>query len=430
MSYASALSQPAAGYHSVLCLESAPVEKAIKINKLKIAVVAACPFPVPRGTPIRILRLAEAVAERGHEVHVVTYHLGSGPVAEAVHVHRVADIPGYRKLGPGPTLRKLVQVDPALTVLLRKLHKRERFDVIHAHHFEGLLVGMAARLGRRVPLVFDAHTLLMSELPYYSMGLPTAVKAMLGRWGDRLLPGLADHTISVTHTIRDKLVSQVGLDPARVSVISNGIELEHFDPARLEPTSGRVGKRLIFTGNLAQYQGIDLMLRAFRRVAAQVPEARLRIATDSSFAPYEELARELGIRERIDLIPSPGFAALPAVLAGADIALNPRPVCDGIPVKLLNYMAAARPTVSFAGSAPGVTHALNGWLAESGDVEAFAAGVVALLQDPVRAETIGRAGRDYVVKHCSWPNAAERCEEIFLSLRAGTTQKILGQGAV
>jgi glycosyltransferase involved in cell wall biosynthesis len=421
MSYACALSQRAAGYHSVLCLESAPAGKVIKINKLKVAVVAACPFPVPRGTPIRILRLAEAVAERGHEVHVVTYHLGSGPVADAVRVHRIADIPGYRKLGPGPTLRKLVRVDPALAMLLRKLHQRERFDVIHAHHFEGLLVGVAARLGRRVPLVFDAHTLLMSELPYYPMGLPTAVKATLGRWGDQVLPRLADHTICVTDTIRDKLVGQIGLDPTRVSVISNGVELDHFDPARLEPTSGRVGKRLIFTGNLAEYQGIDLMLRAFRRVIAQVPEARLCIATNSPFEPYEALARQLGVRERIDLVPSPGYASLPAMLAGADIALNPRPVCDGIPVKLLNYMATARPAVSFAGSAPGVTHGVNGWLAASGDVEAFAAGVVALLQDPVRADAIGRAGRDYVVEHCTWPKAAERCEKIFQSLRARTT---------
>ncbi|CAN5167478.1 hypothetical protein BH20GEM2_BH20GEM2_04590 [soil metagenome] len=34
--------------------------------------VAACPLPAPRGTPIRILRLAEALALRGHEVHLVT----------------------------------------------------------------------------------------------------------------------------------------------------------------------------------------------------------------------------------------------------------------------------------------------------------------------------------------------------------------------
>jgi glycosyltransferase involved in cell wall biosynthesis len=370
---------------------------------------------------VRILRLAEAVADRGHDVQVATYHLGGGQVAPNVRVHRIGDRPSYRKLGPGPTLGKLVRLDPALAALLRRLLRSQRFDIIHAHHFEGLLVGAAARVGLRVPLVFDAHTLLMSELPYYSFGLPRAAKATLGRWGDWALPRLANHTVCVTETIREKLVGQGGLRPERVSVVGNGTEVDHFDPARIGPVDPRPGRTLIFTGNLAEYQGIDLMLKAFRLVAAQVPDVRLVIASDTSFDAYETLARDLGIRDRIDLEPSPAFESLPRLLASADIALNPRENADGVPVKLLNYMAAARPAVSFAGSAPGVTHGLNGWLAESGNVDAFAAGVVALLQNPVRARAMGQAARDYVVENASWPKAAERCERIYESLRAGMT---------
>jgi glycosyltransferase involved in cell wall biosynthesis len=357
------------------------------------------------------------MADRGHEVHVATYHLGSGPVASNVRVHRIRDVPSYRKTSPGPTFRKLVRVDPALTGLVRGLQRSQRFDVIHAHHFEGLLVGAAARVGQRIPVVFDAHTLLMSELPYYRFGLPTGAKATLGRWGDRIFPRLAEHTVCVTEIIRDKLVEQAGIAPERVTVIANGIELDHFDPARRPSPPARPGRTVLFTGNLAEYQGIDLMLKAFRHVAISVPDARLLIATDSSFAPYESLARELGIRERIDLVASPTFEDLPALLLSADVALNPRTDCDGIPVKLLNYMAAARAAVSFDTAAPGVTHGTNGWLAESGQVEAFAAGVVTLLQEPGRARAIGQGARDYVVEHASWPNAAERCERIFESLR-------------
>jgi len=403
-------------HRSVLCHESVGIGKVRQINKLRVAVVAACPFPIPRGTPIRILRLAEAVANHGHEVHVVTYHLGSGPVAPNVNVHRIADIPSYRKTSPGPTFRKLVRVDPSLASLLRRLLRSARFDVIHAHHFEGLLVGAAARRGLDVPLVFDAHTLLMSELPYYPLGLPNQAKVILGRWGDRLFPRLAEHTICVTDTIQDKLVQQGGIAPDRISVISNGIEFEHFDPARAGTRPRAPGKTLIFTGNLAEYQGIDLMLKAFRHVIASVPDARLVIATDSSFAPYEPLAHDLGIRNQIDLVASPGFDELPRLLLSADIALNPRTDCDGIPVKLLNYMAAARPAVSFDTAAPGVTHGASGWLAESGKVEDFAAGVVALLHDPERARLIGQGARNYVMEHASWPKAAERCEQIFASL--------------
>ncbi len=385
---------------------------------LRIAVVAACPFPLARGTPIRILRLAEALADRGHEVHVATYHLGSGPVAPGVQVHRIREIRSYQKVTPGPTYRKLLRVDPALGGLLRRLLRSRSFDVVHAHHYEGLLVGAAARVGTGVPLVYDAHTLLMSELPYFSLGLPAPAKALLGRWMDRHLPRLAEHTVCVTDTIRDKLVHDAGMDPGKVSVVTNGIEVDHFAPEKVEPEIPRNGKTLIFTGNLAGYQGIDLMLKAFRHVLSRVADVRLMIATESSFAPYEDLACELGIRDRITLVASPAFDDLPGLLANADVAINPRTNCDGVPVKLLNYMAAARPVASFDSSAPGVAHGRTGWLAESGNVEALADGIVKLLQDPARAREIGRAARKYVVEFCSWPKAAEQCEELYRRLRA------------
>jgi glycosyltransferase involved in cell wall biosynthesis len=388
------------------------------MNPLRIAVVAACPFPLARGTPIRILRMAEALAARGHEVHVATYHLGSGPVAADVRVHRIDAIRSYRRLSPGPTYWKLLRVDPPLARLLRRLLIDHSFDVIHAHHYEGLLVGAAARRGMRVPLVYDAHTLLMSELPYYRLGLPMAAKRGLGRWFDGWMPGLAEHTVCVTDTIRDKLVGAAGMEPGRVSVIANGVEVDHFGADASRTKASRAGRLLIFTGNLAEYQGIDLLLRAFAEVAPRYDDLRLRIASDSSFRPYEALAQELRIRERVELVPAPPFSALPQMLAEADLAANPRVDCDGVPVKLLNYMAASLPVVSFDTSAPGVVHGTTGWLAESGNIKAFAEGIAALLDDPVRAGTIGRAAREYIVRNCSWSTAAEHCEELYRPLCA------------
>jgi glycosyltransferase involved in cell wall biosynthesis len=357
--------------------------------------------------------MAEALAERGHEVHVVTYHLGTGEVAPALHVHRIRNLRFYQKLSPGPTYRKLLLVDPLLVLRLRRLLRELPFDVIHAHHYEGALVGAMARLGRRVPMVYDAHTLLMSELPFYSLGLPARVKRSVGMWMDGWIPKLADHTVCVTDTIRDKLIREAGMDPRRVSVISNGVEFEHFDPDMHPPPADDRPPTLVFTGNLAEYQGIDLMLKAFGLVLQRVANARLLIASDSTFEPYETLAHKLGVRPQIDIVQSPAFRELPALLAAGNVALNPRVDCDGIPVKLLNYMAAGRPVVSFASSAPGVVHGQTGWLAESGNVQALADGVVTLLQNRELAQDLGRAARRYVADNCRWPVVAERCEALY-----------------
>ena len=270
---------------------------------LRVAVIAACPFPLARGTPVRVLRLSEALADRGHDVHVFTYHLGSGPVGPGVSVHRIADVPSYRKLSPGPSLTKLVRLDPMLARLARRAHRTQRFDAIHAHHYEGLMVGAAMRAGRRVPLVYDAHTMLTSELPSYSLGLPMFAKRGLSHALDRMLPALADHTVTVSQKIRDTLVGEIGMPADRVTTMANGVEFEHFDPAPHAPPSASGPQRVIFTGNLAAYQGLDHLLRAFQRVLQKVPDARLAIGTDDRFDAYEALSAELGIRAAIDMQP-------------------------------------------------------------------------------------------------------------------------------
>ncbi|HUP00996.1 MAG TPA: glycosyltransferase family 4 protein [Gemmatimonadota bacterium] len=389
---------------------------------LTVAIVAACPFPEPRGTPVRILRMAEGLAARGHHVHVVTYHLGSGEVEDAVTVHRIPRVVTYRKRSPGPSYQKVLILDALLAAKLASVLRRHRVDVIHAHHAEGFCAAAAARLGTGIPLIYDAHTLLASELPFYPLGLPLRMKRFLGERLDRLIPRWSDHVISVTEKIRDKLVGEGGLPEERISVISNGVELELFaaEPAVEGRARDRL-RRMIFTGNLAPYQGIDLLLLAFREILQHRSDVRLQIVTDSSFEPYEPLARRLAIRASVDLIAA-GFDKIPALLAGADMAVNPRTSCDGIPLKLLNYMAAAKPVVSFAGSAVGIRHQETGWVVENGDVAGFARAALTLLADSTLADELGRNARTYVEEHHSWQRTAERTEEVYRRLIEGAAR--------
>lgn len=364
--------------------------------------------------------MAETLAQRGHQVHVVTYYLGTGRVEGPVIVHRIRRMPTYRKTSPGVAYQKLLVLDPLLTMKLARVLHGQRFDVIHAHHYEGLLAAATARLGMGLPLVYDAHTLLASELPYNRLGVSAGVKRTVGRWLDHRLPRRADHVIAVTETIRDKLVGDGIVPDARISVVSNGVEIDRFDlPMSSTRRSPVHAPTLIFAGNLANYQRIDLLLEAFGHIREARSDVRLQLVTDSSFDPYESQARERGIRGAVDLVQA-DFEKLPALLGAADVALNPRTECDGIPLKLLNYMAASRPVVSFAGSAPGIRHGETGWLADNGDVSAFAQGALALLADRPLAERIGRKARRHVEQHHTWQRMTERIEEAYAQV-LGTT---------
>jgi glycosyltransferase involved in cell wall biosynthesis len=389
--------------------------------KLRVAVVAACPFPYGRGTPIRIRRLAEGLAARDHEVEVATYHLGDADPVLGVRTHRIAPVRRYTRLAPGPSLGKLLVVDPLLVARLRRLLSERPFDVIHAHHVEGLMVALLARRGRRLPIVFDAHVTLESELPYYFHR--STVRHLMRRVGlalDRLLPPRADHTVAVTTELRARLLAARSVAPARVTVVGNGLEFEVFEQARREVRTRPRGETLVFTGNLATYQGVDLMLEAFARVRERRPGARLSIVSQSAFTPFEAMARDLGIRDAVDIV-DVGFERVPEYLARADVALNPRLDSPGIAQKTLNYMAMGLPIVSFTGSGRHLVG--SGLLVANADVEGFADAIVRLLEQPALARRLGDQAKRLVREKNDWAQSSEILEQVLEQVVAAPAGK-------
>jgi glycosyltransferase involved in cell wall biosynthesis len=380
---------------------------------LKIAMVAACPFPWPRGTPVRIYRLAEALSQRSHEVHVMTYHLGDRSISTPFKIHRIPEIRSYSKYSPGPTIQKLLLLDFLLGAKLLNFLKANQIDIVHAHHYEGLLVSSAVCAWTKHPWVYDAHTLLESELPSYRLGLPSWLKKSIGRSIDRRSPPLAFHVITVTADIREQLIREGRVTPDKVTVITNGVEWQRFRVQKqTSHGASRNTRRLVFTGNLAHYQGIDLLLKAFHEVVKKRKDVRLVIITDSDFDPYEPVAEAMGIRNRVDIIQA-NFEKVPEHLEGADVLLNPRVQCDGIPQKLLNYMAAGKPIVSFAGSAKIVNNEKTALVVEDKNVTAFAQAVLRLLADPLLSKELGANAQRLVTSKFTWEIAAIKAEAVY-----------------
>jgi len=376
-----------------------------------VAVVAACPFPQPRGTPIRIFRMAESLAARGHRVEVITYHLGQKLGDVSFPISRIPNIPTYGRLRPGPSYQKLLLVDPVLAIKILSVLRRRRFDLIHAHHYEGLLASLPAARLLGLPVVFDVHTLLRSELPHYSLGLPRTTLHWIGQILDRWLPPLADHIVAVTDAIRGRLIGEMGMNPEKITTVYTAAELEHFTPSD-GIGADAAARTLIYTGTLESYQRIDLMLRALRRVVDQRPDVRLKIVSDSSLEPYADLIQQLQLSPHLELLPDHYFQ-LPQNLHTALIALSPRVVCDGLPAKILNYMATGRAIVAFAGSAEILEHERTGLVIPNDDVEAFAAAILRLLADPQRARELGRNARLQVEEFFVWEAAVQRLEQIY-----------------
>lgn len=372
--------------------------------------------------------MAEALVECGHRVHVATYPLGDLNTPTTYSLHRVG--PAHMRVGaaPGPSLKKLLFFDPLLVRMVRKLLDEIPFDIIHAHHYEGLIAALLARrAGKHVPIVYDAHTLLTTELPFYRLPVPGNMSARIGHWLDASLPRRADHTIAVTTAMRDWLITEGGMAEDRVSLVQNGVEYEHFGAPERERQDAAGSSRLdarradaariVYTGNLAEYQGIDLLLSAAREVRLAISNAQLILVTDSPRTPMRHHLDELGFSSWVAMLRA-DYDSLPRLLAQADVLVNPRPSCEGLPQKLLNYMAAARPIVSFAGSAHLLEHERTGLVVPDGDTDAFALAIIRLLKDRQLAQRLGDAARNEVIAERGWPVVANRVERAYSKVTA------------
>lgn len=383
-------------------------------RRLRVCIVAACPVPYPRGTPVRVTRFAEALAARGHEVHLLTYGFGSGVIDSAVHVHRGPRLSLLDPRRAGPSVGKLAVLDPILVMQLRSLLKRYPFDVIHAHHYEGLLAALAASRSR-VPVVYDAHTVLETELPSYGGRLTAGILRRVGGWIDRTVPARARFVVAASHRLKDYLVDNGVLPEERVAAIGNGIELSALSMTG-EPRAAAGGEGVLaYAGNLAPFQGIDKLLEAFQAVSDARPGARLRVLTDCSFEPYEGLARDLKIRRRIELKRVP-FERLPSELEEVHVAVNPRPRCDGVPMKNLNYMAASRPLVGFADSLHPAVDRRSGIAVHTVCGQALGERILWLLDRPDEGVRLGREARLTVERDYTWPRQAARVEAVYQQL--------------
>lgn len=212
-----------------------------------------------------------------------------------------------------------------------------------------------------------------------------------------------DGVVTLSDRMRDAIVERGGLAPDSVRAIPYGVVIDRY---RTVDGAGATMRRqlgvpenaplAVAVGRLNEQKRFDLLLEAFRDVHAQLPEARLVIAGTGSLERSLIAKRdELQLAGVAQLI---GFRRdVPSLLAAADTLVMSSDD-EGLPMVILETMAAARPVVATTvGSiddqvVPGET----GLLVPRRDVPALTNALVTMLGDLDRAREMGEAARERV----------------------------------
>ncbi len=392
-------------------------------TKLKIAMVAACPFPTSQGSQVLIRQLAETFHARGHEVHLVVYHL-SEPFSLPCHfrIHRIPRVTAYSKLRAGPSFKKPV-LDLALTIKLAKVIREFGLSVIYAHNYEAALAGFLVREKLKLPVLYHSHNAMIDELHTYfkspffrSLALKTA--GVL----DRNIPPRADFCIVLNDTLSHYLLKK-GVSRHRHLMVPPGTFPEEFLRTNQEEVREKFRLKgrsvVIYTGNLDRYQNLELLFNAFEMAVKDIPEALLLLVSHSKPGEYQKRADRIKAPDSVRFIESHSFEEVGDLLGAADLTVIPRTSWSGYPIKLLNYMAAGKAVIASEGSAKGITHMENGYVVENRDVKGLAGGIRFLLKNPEIRTELGRSALEWVEKHHNWDRIVQNIEEVCQALIYG-----------
>ncbi len=390
------------------------------MKKLKIAMVAACPFPAAFASSGLIRELSLALTENGHEIHVVTYHLGRRDFAvPGLNIHRIAHFPWYRKHCSGISPGKPV-LDFFLTLKLLEICRKYPIDIIHAHNYEAPPAAYFVRYFHKIPVVYHAHNTMYHELPtYFKSDITCKSAEWIGRVLDAVIPRRADAVIALSKAQKVYLLSQ-GVSAEKLRLIFPGIYPELLadgDPQIIRQKLGLENEPLlIYTGGLQPYQNCESLVPLLRSVIYHVRDAHLLIVARSESHTLQSLAMRAGIADRIHFLQGAGLAWEKNCLAAADIAIIPRLHCIGFPIKLLNYLAASKPVVCFQSISQSFDPVREVWAVETGNYKAMADAIVCLLNNRPRAEELSRTGQQAVIMRHNIRNTVSDIENIYQKL--------------
>ncbi len=365
------------------------------------------------GIQSHTLRLSQELVERGAEVHVVTrIQPGLSPFERmaGVRVHRVGlaaarGAPGSAAFVAG-ALRAVVRLASAGHV-----------QVLHAHQLlSPASVGLLASPLTALPLIVNPHACGS----FGDVGVLSAT--LLGRLRLRAVVARADAFVAVSRGIRDELLA-AGAPPERVREITNGVDGERFSPAA--PGEKRILRRalslpegplVLFAGRLSPEKGVDVLVRAWPRLLARVPGARLCLV---GAGPDEARLRELVRARRVEgsVTFAGGVADAAPYTRAADLAVLPSRT-EGMPVALLEAMSCGVPVVAtrVGGSAEVLEHGVTGLLVPAEDPDALGGAMAEALLGARAAGSRAEAARAHVLARHAIGLVADRHLALYQAL--------------
>ena len=259
----------------------------------------------------RVRREAEALAENGIVVHVVSLsEEGKRPgeyeprraVLNGVQIHR---LPIRRRRGSALRyLYEYLMTGILGSLKLAELHFRGGLNVVHVHNMPDILIcaAIVPRLGGS-KLILDVHDPMPELFLSWNHGSGGKLVAWLLRLQERISCRLADRVISVNESMRENLKDK-GVPDDKIFIVHNFPDQKLF-PLCDTPASwprSRDSLVMLYCGTVTEHYELGLAIKAIARLAGEIPVKLRIVGGGNKLTEVLDLASTLGVRDSVEAI--------------------------------------------------------------------------------------------------------------------------------
>jgi glycosyltransferase involved in cell wall biosynthesis len=326
---------------------------------MKALVIAPQPFFSPRGTPFSIYYRTLVTAELGVSIDLLTYGDGQDVDIPGVRIIRIPrfHFPGEVKVGP--SLLKLF-LDIFMVLWTISLLLRNHYDFVHAHE-EAVFFCRFLKPIFRFKLVYDMHSSLPQQLTNFQFTTSKFLINFFKKLEDACLHA-ADAIITICPDL-SQYVNGLIHEKEKYFLIENSI----FEPIKVLPRSSESddgcsvpnlqgkplklpqGKRLVvYAGTLEPYQGIDVLIDAFKHVVVKNQDSFLLIVggTKAQVEEYSILAEKCGLGPHVLFTGRVAQSLAKHYSRLASVLVSPRSDGTNTPLKIYEQLASGIPLVA------------------------------------------------------------------------------------
>ncbi|ACZ83677.1 glycosyltransferase family 4 protein [Streptosporangium roseum] len=358
----------------------------------------------------RVWQESTTLRDAGWDVHVICPQGTKRDTEPRVEIDGVKIYRYPLRAATGGPLGYVQEYGSALWHTFRLARRIGPVDVVHACNPPDLLFLVARMLKRRgARFVFDQHDLVPElYLSRFDRGEDFLYRAVCRL--ERLTYRAADVVIATNESYREVAIGRGGKKPEEVFVVRSAPAVERFHQVPPEESIKRGKPHLLcYLGVMGPQDGVDYALRSLARLRDDLGRTdwhAVFVGGGDTFEDMVAFSCELGLSDSVEFTGRIPDEDLLRYLSAADVCLAPDPLNPLNDVstmnKIMEYMAMARPIVSFDLREARVSAGDAAVYAPANDEPEFAKLIARLLDDPQERQRMGEAGKARVTGPLSW----------------------------